>query len=89
MKLVCNHLNKIFSVGLSNDFNSDVRVDDIIILYMILDLLIFFSFIMSNITTYLNASRCALSWIQLGGLDIENCSAVMNLLIDLTCFVYW
>ncbi|CAH1099739.1 unnamed protein product [Psylliodes chrysocephalus] len=46
-------------------------------------------FNMSNLTTYLNASRCASAWIQLGGLNIEECTSVNNLLIDLTCFVYW
>lgn len=44
---------------------------------------------MSNITTYLHSSRCAAAWIQLGGVTIDDCSRVMNLLVDLTCFVYW
>ncbi|CAG9822067.1 unnamed protein product [Phaedon cochleariae] len=46
-------------------------------------------FDMSNLTTYLNASRCASAWIQLGGLNIDECTTVINLLIELTCFVYW
>ncbi|XP_022917881.1 importin-13 [Onthophagus taurus] len=47
------------------------------------------NFDISNLTTYLNAVRCACAWIQIGGINIENCSHVMELLIDLTCFVYW
>lgn len=43
----------------------------------------------SNLTTYLNAARCASAWIQLGGVNIDDCSNLMNVLIDLTCFVYW
>ncbi|CAH0554758.1 unnamed protein product [Brassicogethes aeneus] len=46
-------------------------------------------FDISNVTTYLNAARCASAWIQLGGLTIEECGNVIGLLIDLTCFVYW
>ncbi|CAH1165774.1 unnamed protein product [Phyllotreta striolata] len=46
-------------------------------------------FNMCNLTTYLNAARCASAWIQLGSLTIEDCTSVNNLLIDLTCFVYW
>nr|CAH7738201.1 unnamed protein product [Callosobruchus chinensis] len=44
---------------------------------------------MSNLTTYLNASKCAAAWIQLGGLNMDECTFIINLLIDLTCFVYW
>lgn len=44
---------------------------------------------MSNLTTYLNATRCAAAWIQLDGLNIDECTSVIDLLIDLTCFVYW
>lgn len=44
---------------------------------------------MSNLTTYLNAARCALTWIQLGGLNVDECQIIINLLTDLTCFVYW
>ncbi|RZC40401.1 importin-13, partial [Asbolus verrucosus] len=36
-------------------------------------------FDMSNLTTYLNAARCASAWIQLGGLNIDDCTSVMNL----------
>ncbi|EFA09709.1 importin-13 [Tribolium castaneum] len=46
-------------------------------------------FDMLNLTTYLNAARCASAWIQLGGLNIDDCTSVMNLLINLTCFAYW
>ncbi|XP_018575465.1 importin-13 [Anoplophora glabripennis] len=46
-------------------------------------------FDMSNLTTYLNATRCAAAWIQLDGLNIDECTSVIDLLIDLTCFVYW
>lgn len=46
-------------------------------------------FNMGNLTTYLNASRCASAWIQLGGVYILDCTSINNLLIDLTCFVYW
>ncbi|KAG5892535.1 hypothetical protein JTB14_011124 [Gonioctena quinquepunctata] len=46
-------------------------------------------FDMSNLTTYLNACKCASAWIELGGLNIDQCTALMDLLIDLTCFVYW
>ncbi|XP_050507704.1 importin-13 [Diabrotica virgifera virgifera] len=46
-------------------------------------------FNMGNLTTYLNASRCASAWIQLGGLNMDECNSVNNLLIDLTCYVYW
>ncbi|XP_060533437.1 importin-13 [Cylas formicarius] len=42
-----------------------------------------------NLITYLNATRCASAWIQLGGLNIEECGSIIDLLIDLTCFVYW
>lgn len=44
---------------------------------------------MSNLTTYLNSARCASAWIQLGGVNIDDCSRIMNFLTDLTCFVYW
>lgn len=47
------------------------------------------NFEICNLTTYLNTARCASAWIQLGGVDIDNCSRIMDLLIDLTCFVYW
>ncbi|KAJ8920238.1 hypothetical protein NQ315_011899 [Exocentrus adspersus] len=46
-------------------------------------------FDMSSLTTYLNATRCATTWIQLDGLNIDECTSVIDLLIDLTCFVYW
>jgi hypothetical protein len=46
-------------------------------------------FDMCNLTTYLNAARCASAWIQLGGLNIDDCTSVINLLINLTCFTYW
>lgn len=48
-----------------------------------------FRFQMTNLTTYLNSARCASAWIQLGGVNIDDCSRIMNFLIDLTCFVYW
>lgn len=44
---------------------------------------------MSNLTTYLNATKCASAWIQLGGVNIDECSVLMSILIDLTCFIYW
>ncbi|XP_074028652.1 importin-13-like protein cdm isoform X2 [Leptinotarsa decemlineata] len=47
------------------------------------------SFSMDHLTTYSNATRCAASWIQLGGLGIDECADVTSLLIDLTCFIYW
>lgn len=47
------------------------------------------SFDMANLTTYLHASKCASTWIQLGGVNIDECSRIINLLTDLTCFVYW
>lgn len=47
------------------------------------------SFDMANLTTYLHASKCASTWIQLGGVNIDECSRIINLLVDLTCFVYW
>ncbi|KAB0794665.1 hypothetical protein PPYR_11504 [Photinus pyralis] len=43
----------------------------------------------ANLTTYLNSTRCASTWIQLGGITIEQGSHIMNLLVDLTCYVYW
>ncbi|XP_017777342.1 PREDICTED: importin-13 [Nicrophorus vespilloides] len=47
------------------------------------------NFDMSNLTTYLHSARCASAWIQLGGVNIDECTRIMNLLVDLTCFVYW
>lgn len=44
---------------------------------------------MANLTTYLNSAKCASAWIQLGGLSIEGCSHIMDLLIDLVCYIYW
>ncbi|KAF5307676.1 hypothetical protein FQR65_LT06731 [Abscondita terminalis] len=44
---------------------------------------------MANLTTYLNSARCASAWIQLGGISIDQCSRIMNLLVDLACYVYW
>lgn len=44
---------------------------------------------MANLTTYLNSTRCASAWIQLGGIAIDECSRIMNLLVDLACYVYW
>lgn len=44
---------------------------------------------MSNLITYLNAARCASTWINLDGVRIDDCTSLMNLLVDLTCFVYW
>lgn len=44
---------------------------------------------MGNLTTYLTAARCGAAWMQLGGLNIQECDPICNLLIDLTCYVYW
>ncbi|KAK5644398.1 hypothetical protein RI129_005698 [Pyrocoelia pectoralis] len=44
---------------------------------------------MANLTTYLNSTRCASAWIQLGGITIDSSSHIMSLLVDLTCYVYW
>ncbi|KAH1009274.1 importin-13 [Dendroctonus ponderosae] len=46
-------------------------------------------FDMMNLTTYLTAARCACSWMHLGGLNLPECESICNLLIDLTCYVYW
>ncbi|KAL1494258.1 hypothetical protein ABEB36_009882 [Hypothenemus hampei] len=46
-------------------------------------------FDMANLTTYLTATRCGAAWIQLKGLNMEECDTISNLLIDLTCYVYW
>ncbi|XP_030761642.1 importin-13 [Sitophilus oryzae] len=46
-------------------------------------------FDMSNLITYLHATKCGSAWMTLGGLVIDECSSVCNLLIDLICFVYW
>lgn len=47
------------------------------------------TFNLSNLTTYLNATKCASAWIQLGGVNIDECSNLMNILMDLTYFIYW
>ncbi|KAF5269678.1 hypothetical protein FQA39_LY08601 [Lamprigera yunnana] len=44
---------------------------------------------MDNLMTYLNSTRCACAWIKLGGITVEECSHIMNLLVDLACYVYW
>ncbi|KAF7279174.1 hypothetical protein GWI33_007585 [Rhynchophorus ferrugineus] len=46
-------------------------------------------FDMANLITYLHATKCGSAWISLGVLNISECDSVCNLLIDLTCFVYW
>ncbi|XP_018334256.1 importin-13 isoform X2 [Agrilus planipennis] len=46
-------------------------------------------FHMANLMTYLNSARCASAWVQLGGVTIEDCTHLMELLVDLTCFIYW
>lgn len=37
----------------------------------------------------MNAAKCASTWISLGGVNIDECSHLMNIMIDLTCFIYW
>ncbi|XP_066144032.1 importin-13 [Euwallacea fornicatus] len=46
-------------------------------------------FDMMNLTTYLTAARCGSAWMQPGGLNIQECDSICNLLIDLICYVYW
>lgn len=46
-------------------------------------------FDMANLTTYVNAARCASTWIGLDGVRIDDCGALMEVLVNLTCFVYW
>ncbi|KAJ3642174.1 hypothetical protein Zmor_024983 [Zophobas morio] len=67
----------------------DVSKDILKVVEMCLTPLPTTGFEMTNLTTYLNAARCASAWIQLGGLNIDDCTSVMNLLINLTCFAYW
>ncbi|KAL3269998.1 hypothetical protein HHI36_009055 [Cryptolaemus montrouzieri] len=67
----------------------DVSKDIMKVIEMCLNPLPSVGFDMSNLPTYLNASRCAAAWIQLGGLNIDECSSSSQILIDLTCFVYW
>ncbi|KAF2883130.1 hypothetical protein ILUMI_23047 [Ignelater luminosus] len=67
----------------------DVTKDILKVVEMCLVPLANVGYSMANLTTYLNSAKCASAWIQLGGLSIEGCSHIMDLLIDLVCYVYW
>ncbi|KAK9881689.1 hypothetical protein WA026_017206 [Henosepilachna vigintioctopunctata] len=67
----------------------NVSKDIVKVIEMCLNPLPIVGFNMSNINTYVNASRCASAWIRLGGMNIDECTLIMQILIDLTSFVYW
>lgn len=67
----------------------DVSKDIIKVVTMCLLPLPSAGFDMINLTTYVNASRCAFAWLHLEGLNIEECANISEILIDLIYFVYW